>query len=60
MWGTIREVGDIPVQEAGSSEIHKYKIAMLVTFDSVEELRAALADKELSIEWPVLEKGTGR
>lgn len=50
-WGTVREAGTIPVQDGDS--VHEHKLALLLTFDSIEELREAMAEGgEVFITWP--------
>jgi anti-sigma28 factor (negative regulator of flagellin synthesis) len=42
--GKLAEMGEIPVQEIGSAEVHTYPMALVITFDKVEDIRKAIAD----------------
>jgi hypothetical protein len=50
--GTAVEIGDIPV--LNGSEKHTYPMAVLVQFDSIEDLKAAITStKHVRLQWMV-------
>lgn len=49
---TLREAGNIEVTDG--ERTHEYKVALLLSFDSVEDLKAAMtATKNIRVEWCV-------
>lgn len=42
--GKLAEMGEIPVQETGGTSVHTYPMALVITFDKVEDIRRAIKD----------------
>lgn len=48
----LREVGEIPVTDLPDGSTHTYHFAMLLTFDTPQDLKNAMDAGAVTFDWP--------
>ena len=48
--GKLKEVGNLTILDCGGEQ-HEYKCVLLIEFDSVADIKKAIADQQCTFSW---------